>query len=387
MTRTPGVEKLPHNHKLVGLDHLRAFAITYVFLYHYSIMFPSPEWLYSIGKFGWTGVDLFFVLSGYLISAQLFAKIGQQQPISFKEFFMKRFFRIIPAYLTVLALYFLFPYLREREALAPLWKYLTFTQNLGLDLRTQGTFSHAWSLCIEEQFYLFLPLILIGLINGKIFKKASVLLAFLFLAGFFIRFYMWTNFVEPFKETDNFWVIWYKWIYYPIYSRLDGLLVGVTIAAVFQFRPKLKQQLQQYGNYLLLAGVAVLVGAYFLCKEQVSFGASIFGFPIIALGYGLVVIAAISPKVFLYRFPSKITFTVASLSYGLYLTHKIVVHVSQEQLAKLGIAKESVLMLVLCMLTSMLGAWLLQIIVEKPFLKLRNKVLKWEYLKELKVKA
>jgi peptidoglycan/LPS O-acetylase OafA/YrhL len=55
----------------------------------------------------------------------------------------------------VVALYFCFPYVREREALAPLWKYLTFTQNLELDISSQGTFSHAWSLCIEEQFYSF----------------------------------------------------------------------------------------------------------------------------------------------------------------------------------------------------------------------------------------
>jgi peptidoglycan/LPS O-acetylase OafA/YrhL len=71
----------------------------------------------------------------------------------------------------VLAIYFLIPAAKEREALAPLWKYLTFTQNIGLDVSTKGAFSHAWSLCIEEQFYLFLPLILIGLVNLRVIKK------------------------------------------------------------------------------------------------------------------------------------------------------------------------------------------------------------------------
>ncbi|MBA4853827.1 acyltransferase [Emticicia sp. BO119] len=378
MTLTPGVEKLPHNYRLFGLDHLRAFAIFYVFLFHYSLLFPSPEWLYTIGKFGWTGVDLFFVLSGYLISSQLFAKVDRQEKISFKVFFLKRFFRIIPAYLVVVALYFLWPSIREREAPAPLWKYLTFTQNLGLDVSKQGTFSHAWSLCIEEQFYLFLPLLLIGLGYLKAMKQGAKLLLFFFIAGFCARLYMWYNFVEPGINSDGFWIIWYKWIYYPTYSRLDGLLVGVSIAALFQFRPQLKQQIQNYGNYLLLAGIALLTGAYFICENQASFGASIFGFPLISLGYGLVVMAAINPKVFLYRFPSKITSGIATLSYAVYLIHKIVVHVSQEQLSKLDIPKESVLMFVLCVLTSITGAWLLNRLVEKPFLKLRDKMLKTE---------
>ena len=88
--------------------------------------------------------------------------------------------------------------------------------------------------------------------------------------------------------------------------------------------------------------------------------------------------AAINPKVFLYRFPSKITSGIATLSYAVYLIHKIVVHVSQKQLSKLDIPKESVLMFVLCVLTSITGAWLLNRLVEKPFLKLRDKMLKTE---------
>jgi peptidoglycan/LPS O-acetylase OafA/YrhL len=387
MKLTPGVEKLPHNHKLIGLDHLRAFAIFYVFIYHYSIMFPSPEWLYPIGKSGWTGVDLFFVLSGYLISAQLFAKIDRQQDISFREFFLKRFFRIIPAYLVVVALYFLFPLLREREAPAPLWKYLTFTQNLGLDLRTQGTFSHAWSLCIEEQFYLFLPLILIGLVYLKAIRHGAMLLLFFFVAGFSARVWVWYTYLDSLVIEDGFWAYWYKLIYYPTYSRLDGLLVGVSIAAVFQFRPHLKQWLQHYGNYFLFMGICILVGAYYICQEQVSFSASIFGFPLISIGYGCIVIAAISPKVFLYRFRSEITFSIASLSYALYLTHKIMVHVSQELLSKLPVPKESGWMFILCMITSVAGAFLLNRLIERPFLQWRDKLLKAKSEKILQVKA
>jgi peptidoglycan/LPS O-acetylase OafA/YrhL len=85
--------------KFYGLDHLRAIAIIFVFLYHYRIpIFGPPEWVKDYAKFGWTGVDLFFVLSGFLISSQLFSQINSNEKISFRTFFVKRFFRIIPAY-------------------------------------------------------------------------------------------------------------------------------------------------------------------------------------------------------------------------------------------------------------------------------------------------
>ena len=97
--------------RLHGLDHLRALAIILVFFFHYYIVSGGqPEWLPNVASFGWTGVDLFFVLSGFLISSQLFAQIKQGQLISFKEFFLKRFFRIVPAFLVTLGLYFCFPF-------------------------------------------------------------------------------------------------------------------------------------------------------------------------------------------------------------------------------------------------------------------------------------
>lgn len=365
----------PANFKLLGLDHLRALAISFVFIYHYGGMFAHPEWIHTIGTFGWTGVDLFFVLSGYLISSQLFLKIAKGRKISFREFFLKRFFRIIPAYLVVVVLYFSFPFLREREALAPLWKYLTFTQNLGLDARSQGTFSHAWSLCIEEQFYLFLPLILILLVSIKGIKKGYILLLLLFVAGFMARLYSWNVLVSPFVNDDYFWAYWHKWIYYPTNCRLDGLLTGVSVAAIFQFKPRVKETIVQYGNQLLGTGLLLLTGAYFLCINQSSFNASIFGFPLVSLGYGFLILGAISPTSFLYHFDSKVMATIASLSYALYLTHKIIIHVTQEQFSKLNISKDSTLMFLICLATCLLGALLMNKLIEKPFLRLRDKVL------------
>jgi peptidoglycan/LPS O-acetylase OafA/YrhL len=64
--------------RLNGLDHLRALAISYVFIYHYAVLFKHPAWLGPLADFGWSGVDLFFVLSGFLIGGQLLGRVCQR---------------------------------------------------------------------------------------------------------------------------------------------------------------------------------------------------------------------------------------------------------------------------------------------------------------------
>lgn len=360
--------------KLYGLDHVRALAIILVFIYHYGRLFESPQWVTSIGKFGWTGVDLFFVLSGFLIASQLFLESATQNGISLREFFIKRFFRIIPAYFVVVTVYFLFPALREREAPAPLWKYLTFTQNLGLDLRYQGTFSHAWSLCIEEQFYLLLPVILIILIYYRALKNGWIIIASLFVLGFAARVYCWYTFVVPAEATNTGWVYWYKCIYYPTYARLDGLLAGISIAAVFAFKPALKERLARHGNLWIFTGLLILIGAYFVCSDEQSMMASFAGFPLTDIGYGFLVLGAVSHTSFLYKVSSRVTSRIASWSYAIYLTHKIVIHVTQQYVSKGSIQKDSTWMFMICIAGSLLAGYVLHVVIEKPALKIRHKV-------------
>ncbi|MDB5120069.1 MAG: acyltransferase [Sphingobacteriales bacterium] len=361
--------------KLYGLDHLRALAIIVVFFYHYFIVARGqPKWLPDVASFGWTGVDLFFVLSGFLISSQIFYQIKQEQPISFKIFFIKRFFRIVPAFLVTVGLYFCFPFFREREALPPLWKVLTFTQNLGLDVKDFGTFSHAWSLCVEEHFYLFFPIVLIFLQRSELFAKSYWLLIVLFLFGFGIRLYCYNYLYIPKIEDDYSWMYWHKYIYYPTYSRLDGLLVGVSLAGIYVFLPKFYTKISQYGNHFILLSLCILTSAYFLCEDQQTFSASIFGFPLIALGFGSIVLGSISPTSFLYKWNSKTTTFIANLSFAIYLIHKGIIHVTHKLLDQFKI--ESNIMLIICIITCILAAYLLHLIIEKPFMKLRSIIIK-----------
>ena len=359
--------------RLYGLDHLRAIAISFVFLFHYFILSGGkPKWLPDFAKFGWTGVDLFFVLSGFLISSQLFAELKLEGAISFSQFFLKRFFRIVPAFLVTVCLYFSFTFFREKESLPPIWKFLTFTQNLGLNIKDFGTFSHGWSLCVEEHFYFFLPLTLMLLQYTKLIKRGYWLLICLFLFGFVIRIYSFKLLFLPKIEDENSWMYWYKYVYYPTYNRLDGLLIGVTVAIIYQFLPTLWRNMAKYGNLFIFLSLIVLTVSYFLCNDQMKFEASIFGFPLIAIGYGFMVIGAISPTSFFYKWNSKITKFIATLSYAIYLTHKGVIHTTHQLLKDYKL--DDNLMLLICISTCITFAFILNLTVEKPFMKLRNRM-------------
>ncbi|RYY87726.1 MAG: acyltransferase [Chitinophagaceae bacterium] len=357
--------------RLPGLDHLRALAILLVFFYHYGHLFPHPQWTFDIGRFGWSGVDLFFVLSGYLIATGLFSEIKRTGKLSLSGFYSRRFWRIVPPFLFVVALYFLFPSLRERGAPAPLWKFLTFTQNIGLDLSQHGSFSHAWSLCIEEQFYALFPLLLL-IFYRRAVKCGWWLWLLLVLGGIAVRYATWQIHLAPQLEAERFPFEWLKWIYYPTWCRLDGLLGGIAIAALRAFKKERFDRIVRQSNWLLLFGLAALTAAYFICYDQQTMAASVAGYPLVAFGYSLLLLGALAPQSILQR-RSKITERVAILSYGLYLVHKFTIY-GVQRILKGWIDEESNAMLLCCFFTCLLVAWLLHRLVERPAQQLREKL-------------
>ncbi|AZA84440.1 acyltransferase [Chryseobacterium lactis] len=360
--------------RFYGLDHLRAAAIMLVLLYHYRA-FKHPDWIDSVGRFGWTGVDLFFVLSGFLISNQLFKELKNREAISLKTFYIKRFFRIIPPYAFTLFLYFTFPFFREREALPSVWKFVTFTQNYGLNVIDRGTFSHAWSLCIEEQFYLFLPLLLLILMRTRFFRYLPVLIAFVVILSLAARFITWNTLLASADNNSlEFWRSWYMNIYYPTHTRLDGLGIGVLIGYLMQYSARFESIVHHNGNRLFLLGILLLGMSFWICNEQASQGASIFGFTLVAVSYGIIVMSAVSASSFLSRSTSYITTQVASLSYAIYLSHKGIIHMLQKAMDSVNIETSDTISFFLCLLFCVGGGVFYRFIIEKRFLKIKNKM-------------
>ncbi len=362
-----------------GLDHLRALAILLVLVFHYRAYYGIPEALIPFGvntvaAFGWSGVDLFFVLSGYLIGTKLFEDIDNHGQVRFKRFYLNRAFRILPAYLVALAIYFLFSEVQEGRGLQPLWKFLTFTQNLPQDLRA-NTFSHAWSLSAEEHFYLILPAILFLVFNNRWQRRGLYLLVALVALGVAFRYLNWVEFVEPQFGRRRLGVA-LKYLYYPTHVRLDGLVMGVAIAALFRYQPTIRDRVTRHGNMVLVAGLAVLFGAYqlfggYIISPQFStLATTLAGFPLISLGYGLAVVAALSPGSLLHRFQFKPMAWLATMSYAIYLVHKMTNHWINENLTDYVDLNDGAIFAA-CLTAAVAGGFVMHLIVEKPFLALR----------------
>jgi peptidoglycan/LPS O-acetylase OafA/YrhL len=372
----------PTENRLHGLDHLRALAIILVLLFHYRVYYGLPEAISVVGlnelsAFGWSGVDLFFVLSGYLIGDKLLADQAAHGRIRFASFYLNRAFRIIPAYLVVLAIYFSFSAVQEGRDLQPLWKFLTFTQNLPIDLRA-NTFSHAWSLGVEEHFYLVLPLLLFVVLSNNLGRWSLYLILGIFILGVLIRYGIWAELVEPQFGRRRLGAA-LKYLYYPTYVRLDGLTMGVAIAALFRYQPAFRDQITARGNMLLFASFAVLVGSYqlfggnILSPEFSSFETTLVGFPLVSLGYGLLVLSALSPNSILYRLRFKPAAVIASFSYSIYLVHKMTNHWIQSNLPDLAELSDTNLFLA-CLVAAFAGGGAMYFVVEKPFLALRARL-------------
>ncbi|PKK37424.1 acyltransferase [Siphonobacter sp. SORGH_AS_0500] len=355
-----------------GLDHLRAVAIILVWMYHYRA-FRHPDWLDTIGSYGWTGVDLFFVLSGFLISGQLFREIREYGTVFLKTFFTKRFFRIIPPFVFTLLLYVCFPWFREREALPPLWRFLTFTQNYGLDVINKGTFSHAWSLCIEEQFYLLLPFSLLLLLKTGWLSKLKYILMVLPLISIALRSSAWTHFVVPALESDHFWKLWYMHIYYPTHTRLDSLAIGVLIGFLYEYSVTFKQLIHSKGVLFFFAGIATLAFAFWVCKDQYSQTASVFGFTWVGLAYGLLVSSAVSNSCFLSGMSSRVTRQLADLSFAIYLSHKGIIHLIQVATSPMNLSENQ--LMILCLIGCLAAGLVYRYTLERPSSWLKNRLL------------
>lgn len=253
--------------RLHGLDTLRALAILMVMPYHLTSWLP--ETLHVAAHFGWIGVDLFFVLSGYLIAGQLLRHARGSERPDLWQFYRRRAWRILPVYFVVLLLYVCWPGWREAPGMQPAWQFALFVENLVIDYSRNQAFSHAWSLCVEEHFYLCLPLIMLWLLHRPRAWKVWTVLALTFVMGLALRLYVFEHVLRPLgPDDDRFSTSLIEHLYYPTWVRLDGLLAGVSLALLQRYRPGVWVRLTRHGGLSTGTGLAVLAGTCWLTATR-----------------------------------------------------------------------------------------------------------------------
>ncbi len=363
-----------------GLDTLRACAIALVFMYHYAIFVsgvPTFGWLSTIG---WTGVDLFFVLSGYLIANQLFAGLARGQRVSAPRFYARRAFRTLPVFWLVLAAFVLFPVAMGGRPPPPWWRFLTFTQNLGLQPAT--AFSHAWSLCVEEQFYLVLPALLAAgawLARGRVTLGRAhgwALMGALVAVGVIARCVLWQRVGRP---ADGNGADYMRWIYYDTLCRFDEFIPGVAIAMLKNFHRPAWDRLMARGALLEAVGAVAVVAVMWATLEFYDipgygwgFFMTGFGYTLIALAFAVLVAAALSPSARVLRLKVPGARRLALWSYSTYLSHKPLAYFIGKRLAPLGVP-DGARLAVIALACVAVGA-LMYALVEAPFMAWRDRL-------------
>jgi peptidoglycan/LPS O-acetylase OafA/YrhL len=325
---------------------------------------PFPE----VGKLGWMGVDLFFVLSGYLIGSQLLKEYAAGQTPAIGTFYLRRAFRILPTYWLVLAFYVFVPTFREAQGLQPAWQFFTFSENFLIDYQHNRAFSHAWSLCVEEHFYLFFPLLVWVLMKRPSWKITATVCAVIFAGGMLLRGYVWLHYVGVPGHSPFAYV---EWIYYPTIMRLDGLLAGVVLASIRWFKPSVWQKAMNNPYALLGVGLASTAAAIWVAKGRVDFGASVFGFPLLSVSLALIVAACISKRCLLGRIRIPGAEAIATVTFSLYLSHKMTWHTIRTCWPELVNGSGAQSFCIYAGSAFLVGS-LLYFAIERPFLLLRQ---------------
>ena len=354
--------------RAIGPDLLRGLAILLVAGTHMSNPSLPDAFATTFGFFGWLGVDIFFVLSGYLIGTELLKSVQAGDAPDLKVFYLKRCLRILPVFWVVLAVYVAFPILQEGPTMAPPWRFLTFTLNFGLDVRTMRTFSHAWSLCVEEHFYLVLPVLILLLRRLRQPWLPATLAVFIIGGGMVLRHSLWLDWKAGGGHTVEFM----KMLYYPSYTRLDGLVLGVSMAALRLFHRDGWDRFARPGLTLPI-GLLCLGAALWIVKRD-GFVLSELGavvlYPLFGLGVAFVLAALLElePNIQWARW-SGLGY-IAAISYSLYLCQKMVYHADDLWLPKAWLHGWTTVAIYYA--TAIAVATGLHFAVERPVLKLRR---------------
>lgn len=362
---------VPPKGQLPALDVLRSMAVLMVIASHFAIFgaeqFPkfSSAFDFPVFRFGWTGVDLFFVLSGFLIGRQLWKELATEGTVRYRRFILRRGFRIWPLYAVFVILS---PILSGTgHYLAADWLFISNYK--------WGNVGGGWSLSTEEQFYLLAPLALLVVARWSKPKVWLYLLpaiaALVSVARYFTARTMLHHGLSVAAVKTA--------LYNPFHLRNEGLLVGLFLALVSVLRPEL---IFRRDNTPVRRVVAYACGAVVLGLVLRTINNVVFPFLGLALVFGGAMVVLLMCTGPIRRVMEARPFYVVSrLSYGMYLNHFPILLWILPPLAVATRHYMGATPLTLCLLfvatvvLSLSISTVLYLAVEKPFLRARDAVL------------
>jgi peptidoglycan/LPS O-acetylase OafA/YrhL len=385
----PGAKARSTPSRLSQLDFLRTVAIALVLSHHmvYTSVEPGRmKPLYDfVLTFGWTGLDLFFVLSGFLIGGLLFNEIRKTGQLNASRFLIRRGLKIWPLYYGFLILCTVLIASKTGEGLGAtvrsLWSCYLNVQNFDfeylMDLSHRTVFvAHVWTLAVEEHFYLGLPLLLLLLTRNSGGAKDGIKwlpLVCISIMALCLVARLWVFGILKYPHSYSY--------HTPL--RIDGLFSGVMLAYLWYFHHhKLKPFLAR-PLFLMAGGLLCLAPMTFLDHEK--FFTHTLGYTLLYIGYGLILLSLMSStendggirRFFNTRFARFIA-AVGAFSYPIYLFHMLCFAVVdwffKSHLHSIPDSLRWFLALGACLGLScgvgiMIGLW-----IEKPLLAVRNKL-------------
>lgn len=360
---------------------MRAIAIISVVAMHvngqYFEMNLQTTFVNSLPPFkgGWVGVPMFFVLSGFLIGGQIWSEFLKSGTVKFSRFILRRGFRIWPLFYFILALFIVFQV--SVFSLNGALSNLFFLSNY---LGDDGPINGAWSLSTEEQFYILAPLFII--IANKFLKVKSLLAYRKILFGFLLlpilgRYISW-KFLGLAGEFDL--ATFMNYIYRPIHTNCEGLIIGMLIANYVKDTSFKASKFFERRDLILFFALIIMALSF---KSKVYF--NITG---VAIGFGALLWNILDDKRLVGRIlSSSFWFPIAKTSFGVYLIHvplvKFIFHtIPRETLVQFP-QLAPIFILIITMIISIGLASILYIIIERPFINLRNKI--WNNKKAISV--
>jgi peptidoglycan/LPS O-acetylase OafA/YrhL len=285
-----------------NLDLLRASAILMVVLGHLMVQSPILlPGLRRITDYGQSGVDLFFVLSGWLIGGLYWREQRARGSVVMLRFWVRRWLRTIPPYLVALAIASLGAYVLRRQAFD--FHYLLFIQNYYETI--EDYFTASWSLCVEEHFYLLAPLLFLALRGGTGRRGTIACLLLLVLASPVLRLVEYPNLKYPFAYT-----------YTASHLRMDGLVAGCLLSFLASEAPGGFSLLSRFAPFALPVLFALLIAS----DRAGGMLHYVLTGSIMALFFSAILLVAVSCREISSAL-AIISGPIALSSYSVYLTH------------------------------------------------------------------